>query len=47
MSPHALTANKVVMAGLDPATQGHTLMACPWVAGSRAGYDEDWLGRSQ
>jgi hypothetical protein len=29
------------MAGLDPATQGHTLKQRPWVAGSGAGHDED------
>jgi|CXWL01.1.fsa_nt_gi hypothetical protein len=33
--------NKVVMAGLDPATQGHALKQRPWVAGSMAGHDED------
>jgi hypothetical protein len=26
----------IVMAGLDPATQGHTLKQRPWVATSRA-----------
>jgi hypothetical protein len=29
-----------VMAGLDPATQGHALLQRHWVAGSAAGHDE-------
>ena len=31
-----------VMAGLDPATQGHALRRRPWMAGSGAGHDGDF-----
>jgi hypothetical protein len=41
MTPSNSSKNKVVMAGLDPATQGHALKQRPCVAGSGAGPDED------